>query len=70
MFILNRDHIPVKNGHAVKFGKRHCLDEIPQVECRCADPKCNRLFFIGNPDGPIYVKCVNCKTKNYFTKEP
>ena len=58
-----------RSGHSVRYGLPECSTEVPQIECRCLNPQCGKLFFVGNPAGPQKVKCPRCKTDNYFIKE-
>ena len=52
----------------VRYGAPDCDLEVPQIECRCLNPQCGKLFFVGDPGGPQKVKCPRCKTDNYFVR--
>ena len=63
---LSRDIVRNRPGHSVIFGAEKMEADVPKIECRCRNPKCNKLFFIGQPAGQQLVVCPRCHWNNFF----
>lgn len=50
-----------------KYGSCTQID-VAQVEHRCNNPKCRKLFFKGKVSA-VEVKCPYCNAFNYFTEK-